>query len=90
MVVIATLLILVVGTLFGLLAYLVVPGRKNVPIWVAILMGMAAMVLGSLLANLFGVGDAQGIDWIELLIQLALAVVGVAIVANLRSRRRVS
>jgi uncharacterized membrane protein YeaQ/YmgE (transglycosylase-associated protein family) len=86
----ATLLILVVGTIFGLLAYLVVPGRRNVPIWAAILIGMAGMVLGSLLANLFGVGDTQGIDWIELLIQLVLAVVGVTIVVGLRSRRRVS
>lgn len=89
-IVIATLLILVVGALFGLLAYLVVPGRRNVPIWAAILTGMISMPLGSLLANLFGVGNTQGVDWIELLIQLALAVVGVAIVAGLRSRHRVA
>ena len=90
LVVIATLLILVVGTIFGLLAYLVVPGRRNVPIWAAILIGMAAMVLGSLLANLFGVGDTRGVDWVELLIQLVVAVLGVAVVVGLRSRRRVS
>ena len=89
-VIVATLLILVVGTLFGLLAYLVVPGRRNVPIWAAILLGMAAMVLGSLLANLFGVGDTQGVDWMELLLQLALAIAGVTIVTALRSRRRAS
>jgi uncharacterized membrane protein YeaQ/YmgE (transglycosylase-associated protein family) len=89
-VVIATLVILVVGTIFGLIAYLIVPGRGNVPIWAAILIGMIAMVLGSLLANVFGVGDTQGIDWIELLIQFILAVAGVALVAGLRSRRRAS
>ena len=86
-VVIATLLILVVGTIFGLIAYLVIPGRRNVPVWAAILIGMASMVLGSLLANLFGLGDTQGVDWMELLIQLMLAVAGVAIVAGVRSRR---
>jgi uncharacterized membrane protein YeaQ/YmgE (transglycosylase-associated protein family) len=89
-VVIATLVILVVGTIFGLIAYLVVPWRRNVPIWAAILISMAGMVLGSLLAAGLGVGDTQGIDWIELLIQLVLAVVGVAVVVGLRSRRRVS
>jgi uncharacterized membrane protein YeaQ/YmgE (transglycosylase-associated protein family) len=86
--VVATLVILVVGAIFGLLAYLVTPRRRNVPIWAAILIGMAAMVLGSLLANLFGVGDNQGVDWIELLIQLVLAIFGVAVVAGLRSRHR--
>jgi uncharacterized membrane protein YeaQ/YmgE (transglycosylase-associated protein family) len=89
-IVIATLVILVVGTIFGLLAYLVMPGRRNVPIWAAILIGMLAMVLGSLLANVFGVGDTAGVDWAELLIQLLVAVVGVAIVAGLRSRRQVT
>jgi uncharacterized membrane protein YeaQ/YmgE (transglycosylase-associated protein family) len=86
-VVVATLVILVVGAVFGLIAYLIVPGRRNVPIWAAILIGMVGMLLGSLLANAFGVGDTQGIDWIELLIQFVLAVVGVALVASLRSRR---
>jgi uncharacterized membrane protein YeaQ/YmgE (transglycosylase-associated protein family) len=89
-VVFATLVILVVGAVFGLIAYLVVPGRRNVPIWAAILIGMVGMLLGSLLANLFGVGDTEGIDWIELLIQFVLAVVGVALVAGMRSRHRVS
>jgi uncharacterized membrane protein YeaQ/YmgE (transglycosylase-associated protein family) len=89
-VVVATLVILVVGTVFGLIAYLIVPGRRNVPIWAAILIGMASMLLGSLLANAFGVDDTQGIDWIELLIQFALAVAGVGLVAGLRSHRPAS
>jgi uncharacterized membrane protein YeaQ/YmgE (transglycosylase-associated protein family) len=87
---VATLVILVVGVIFGLIAYLIVPGRRNVPIWVAILIGMAGMLLGSLLANVLGVGDSQGVDWIELLIQFVLAVVGVGLVAGLRSRRHAS
>jgi uncharacterized membrane protein YeaQ/YmgE (transglycosylase-associated protein family) len=89
-VVVATLVILVVGAVFGLIAYLIVPGRRNVPIWAAILIGMAGMLLGTLVANAFGVGDTQGIDWIELLIQFALAVAGVGLVAGLRSRRPAS
>jgi len=86
--VIATLVVLFLGALFGLIAYLLVPGRRNVPIWAAILIGMAAMVIGTLLADLLGAGDSGGVDWIELAIQFALAVAGVAAVAGLRSRRR--
>jgi hypothetical protein len=51
---------------------------------------MAGMLLGSLPANVFGVGDTQGIDWIELLIQFVLALAGVALVAGMRSRRQAS
>ena len=90
MVIIATLVILVVGAIFGLIAYLIVPGRRNVPIWAAILIGMIGMLLGSLLASVFDVSDTQGVDWIELLIQFALAVAGVALVAGMRSRHQVS
>jgi uncharacterized membrane protein YeaQ/YmgE (transglycosylase-associated protein family) len=87
---VATLVILVVGAIFGLIAYLIVPGRRSVPIWAAVLIGMLSMLLGSLLANVFGVDDTQAIDWIELLIQFALAVAGVALVAGVRSRRHAS
>ena len=90
MTLVATLVILVVGAIFGLIAYLIVPGRRNVPIWAAVLIGMLSMLLGSLLANVFEVGDTQGIDWIELLIQFVLAVAGVALVAGTRSRRHAS
>jgi hypothetical protein len=34
------------------------------------------------------VADTSGIDWIELLIQVILAAIGVAIIAGARSRRR--
>jgi uncharacterized membrane protein YeaQ/YmgE (transglycosylase-associated protein family) len=53
-VLVATVVILAVGAILGLVAYLIVPGRANVPIWAAILIGMAAMLLGSLLASVFG------------------------------------
>jgi uncharacterized membrane protein YeaQ/YmgE (transglycosylase-associated protein family) len=89
-VVLATLVILLVGAVFGLIAYLIVPWRRNVPIWAAILLGMVGMLLGSLLANVFGIGETQGIDWIELVIQFVLAVVGVALVAGMRSLHRES
>ena len=86
--IVATLVILVVGAIFGVIAYLIVRRRGTVPIWAAVIIGMASMVLGSLLANVFGVGDTEGVDWLELLIQFVLTVTAVGLVAGLRSGRR--
>jgi len=38
--------------------------------------------VGSLIASALGVGDTRGIDWIKLIIQVALAAAGVALVAG--------
>jgi hypothetical protein len=45
-------------------------------------------LLGTFVANRLGVGDTRGIDWIELLIQIALAAGGVSLVAGLHGSRR--
>ena len=42
-----------------------------------------------LVVNALGVGDTNGIDWIELIIQVALAAVGVGITAGAWSRKSV-
>jgi len=39
------------------------------------------------LASAIGVSDTRGIDWIELILQIALAAGGVAIAAGISSRR---
>jgi uncharacterized membrane protein YeaQ/YmgE (transglycosylase-associated protein family) len=81
---------IVIGLVIGALGRLVVPGRQNIPIWLTILIGVAAALLGTLVAGLLGVDDTRGIDWIELIIQVAFAAAGVALVAGMRSRRRIS
>ena len=78
---------IIVGAIIGALGRLVVRGRQRISILVTILVGIAAALLGSFLANALGVGDTDGIDWIELLIQIALAAAGVMIVAGAGSRR---
>jgi hypothetical protein len=47
-------------------------------------------LIGTFIANALGVGTTRGIDWIELIIQVALAAAGVALVAGryAPSRRR--
>jgi uncharacterized membrane protein YeaQ/YmgE (transglycosylase-associated protein family) len=80
---------IIVGAIIGALGRLVVPGRQNIAIWLTIVIGIVAAILGTLLANALGVGSTRGIDWIELIIQIALAAAGVALFAGSFSRRRV-
>ncbi|MFS8097441.1 GlsB/YeaQ/YmgE family stress response membrane protein [Lentzea alba] len=80
---------LIVGLIIGALGRLVVPGKQKIPVWLTILIGIAAAMLGTLVANALGVGDTNGIDWIELIIQVALAAVGVSIAAGAWSRKSV-
>ena len=80
---------IIVGAIIGALGRLVVPGRQNISIWVTIAIGIVAALIGTFIANALGVGNTNGIDWIKLIIQVALAAVGVALVAGgARSRSR--
>lgn len=79
---------IVVGAIIGLLGRLVAPGRQNISILVTIIVGIIAALLGTWIANAMGVGETNGIDWIELLIQVVLAAIGVTIAANMMGRRR--
>lgn len=79
---------LVVGLIIGALGRLVLPGRQSIPIWLTILVGIVAAIIGTFIANAMGVGDTRGIDWIEVIIQVALAAVGVSLAAGMYGRRR--
>ena len=79
---------LVVGLIIGALGRLVVPGKQNIPIWLTIVVGVVAALLGTVIARAVGVADTNGIDWTELLFQIVLAAIGVAIVAGVWGRRR--
>ena len=73
---------IVVGLIIGALGRLVVPGRQDLSIWVTIAIGIVAALIGSLIASALGVGETSGIDWIKLIIQVALAALGVALVVG--------
>ena len=82
---------LIVGLIIGALGRLVVPGKQNIPIWLTMLIGVVAALLGTVLARAVGVATAtSGIDWTELLFQVVLAAIGVALVAGTRGRRGVT
>ena len=81
---------LIVGLVIGALGRLVVPGRQSIPIWLTMVIGVVAALLGTVLARALGIAtETNGIDWMELIIQVALAAVGVALVAGFgRGRTR--
>lgn len=81
---------IIVGLIIGALGRLVLPGKQDIPIWLTILIGIVAALIGSFLADALGVGNTNGVDWIEVVIQVVLAAVGVALVAGVRGRGRSS
>jgi uncharacterized membrane protein YeaQ/YmgE (transglycosylase-associated protein family) len=81
---------IIIGAIIGVLGRLVLPGRQNIPIWLTVLVGIGAALLGTVIADAIGVKDTAGIDWTEILIQVVLAAIGVAVVSGVSGRRRVS
>jgi uncharacterized membrane protein YeaQ/YmgE (transglycosylase-associated protein family) len=81
---------IIIGAIIGVLGRLLLPGRQNIPIWLTVLVGIGAALLGTVLADAMGVKDTAGIDWIEIFIQVVLAAIGVAIVSGVSGRRRIT
>lgn len=80
---------LIIGLVLGLLGKLFAPGKQAIPIWLTLLVGIAAAFIGSWIARLLGVQDTPGIDWIEVIVQIVVAAVGVSIVAGVYGRKAV-
>ncbi|GAB2997267.1 GlsB/YeaQ/YmgE family stress response membrane protein [Mycobacterium bourgelatii] len=79
---------ILIGLVVGALGRLVVPGKQRIPIWLTIVVGIGAALLGTLLADKLGIPTATpGVDWMELLVQVVLAAIGVAIVAGVYGPR---
>ncbi|WP_329262766.1 GlsB/YeaQ/YmgE family stress response membrane protein [Actinoallomurus sp. NBC_01490] len=78
---------IIIGLIIGALGRLVIPGRQPIPIWLTIVIGIIAALIGTAIAGAAGVADTAGIDWIELAIQVVLAAVGVAAATRLYARR---
>lgn len=76
------------GAIIGILGRLLLPGRQNISMLTTIIVGILAATIGGLIADWIGVGETRGIDWWRHIIQLALAVLGVWLVARMGSGRR--
>ena len=77
---------IVAGAIIGALGRLVVRGQQNISLVATILIGIVAAVTGTFIARALGVVDTNGIDWIQLIIQVALAAIGVSIFAGTKNR----
>lgn len=80
---------IVVGLILGVIGRLIVPGKQNIPIWLTIVAGVVAAIVGLLIAQALGVATTNGVDWIELIIKIVLAALAVYAAAALWGRRSV-
>ncbi|GAA2308568.1 hypothetical protein GCM10010149_68350 [Nonomuraea roseoviolacea subsp. roseoviolacea] len=75
---------IVIGAVIGAVGRLLLPGRQAIGWILTVVVGIVAALLGTLIAQVLGVETTPGIDWIELVMQVVLAIVGVGLVAGLR------
>ncbi|MEO3875410.1 GlsB/YeaQ/YmgE family stress response membrane protein [Nonomuraea sp. B12E4] len=74
---------IIIGAIVGALARLLVPGRQKMSIGLTLIVGIVAALIGTLIAQATGLADTRGIDWIEHLLQLVLAIIGVLLVTRM-------
>lgn len=73
----------------GVLGRLLVPGKQPIGMLVTILIGIVGAFIGTAIARVLGIPTAtNGIDWLELLVQVIVAALGVALVSSMMGRRR--
>jgi uncharacterized membrane protein YeaQ/YmgE (transglycosylase-associated protein family) len=80
---------ILIGIVVGVLGRLLVPGRQPIGWLVTIVVGIVSAFIGTAIARALGISTAtEGIDWLELLCQVVVAAIGVALVSALLGRRR--
>ena len=88
MTVIGVLTAIIVGLILGVLGRAIAPGKQAIPLWLTIVVGIVAALVGSAIVG--PMRSTTGFDWVELLVQIALAVAGVIAAAAVyggRTRR---
>ena len=79
---------IIVGAIVGALGRLVVPGRQNIGILATVLVGIVGSIVGTLIAGALHVRSTPGVDWIQIILEVLVAAVGVALVSGSRGGRR--
>jgi uncharacterized membrane protein YeaQ/YmgE (transglycosylase-associated protein family) len=78
---------IIVGLILGVLAKFVMPGKQAVPIWLTILVGIVAAIIGNYVATLLGVGQTFGFDWTRHGLQLLFAILGIGALSGVYARK---
>jgi uncharacterized membrane protein YeaQ/YmgE (transglycosylase-associated protein family) len=80
---------ILIGIVVGVIGRLLVPGKQPIGMVLTVLVGIVAAFLGTALARAIGIPTVtSGVDWLELLVQVVVAALGVALVSALMGRRR--
>jgi uncharacterized membrane protein YeaQ/YmgE (transglycosylase-associated protein family) len=80
---------ILVGIVVGVLGRLLVPGKQPIGMLLTIVVGIVSAFIGTAIARALGIPTmTNGIDWLELLVQVIVAALGVALVSTLTGRRR--
>jgi uncharacterized membrane protein YeaQ/YmgE (transglycosylase-associated protein family) len=77
---------IIFGAIIGALARLLIPGRQSMPIWLTILVGIVAALIGTWIARALDL-RTHGFNFWELLFQIVVAIIGVLLVTMLWPRR---
>ena len=76
---------IIIGLVIGALGRLALPGKQKIPLWLTAVVGIIAALVGSAIVG--PLRDTNGIDWIEIIVQVILAMIGVMLVVRLRRAR---
>ena len=80
---------ILIGIVVGVLGRLALPGKQPIGMLVTILVGIVSAFIGTAIARALGLPTmTNGIDWMELLVQVIVAALGVALVSALLGDRR--
>src|SRR5690606_8382988 len=74
---------LFVGLIVGALGRLIVPGKQDMPIWLMLVIGIVAALLGTAIMASF-----TSSFWLTLIVQVLLAAAGVYLITMMRGGRR--
>ena len=77
---------IIIGAIIGALARLLLPGKQKIGILLTVGVGIVAALIGTAIVG--SMRNTNGIDWVEILVQIVLAVIGVAIVAGIKGGSR--
>lgn len=80
---------IIFGAIIGALARLFMKGNQNIGMLWTIILGVLGAIVGQFVANLLGVGDTDGIDWIRWIISIVFSIIFISIyLAATRGRNR--
>jgi len=77
---------IIIGLVLGIVGRALAPGKQAIPIWLTAVVGIIAALIGTAIVG--GLQDTEGLDWVEIVVQIVLAIIGVMAAAALYSGRK--